>query len=303
MISHVCHISGGITSWETAERVAQKEGTEHLYCIFADTLAEDNDLYRFLIESTAHVYGLLTSAIRALAATALEIPEIEDNQLELRKELLLILSRKATEAIPRLIWLCDGRTPWEVFSDVRFLGNSRVDPCSRILKRELIHKFCDQTFSNQTSVHYFGLDWDEEHRIIPLRTAYALKGWATSFPLTERPYWAKNHYIEHAEEFDIACPRLYGDGFLHNNCGGLCVKMGHGPAAILLKSHPKRYAYGEQEEGKLRTILGNVSMLTDRRGDGKKKPLTLTQFRERAACGDYDKFDGGVCSCMAVEES
>ena len=35
----------------------------------------------------------------------------------------------------------DGRDVWQVFEDVRFLGNSRIDPCSRILKRDLIRKW------------------------------------------------------------------------------------------------------------------------------------------------------------------
>jgi 3'-phosphoadenosine 5'-phosphosulfate sulfotransferase (PAPS reductase)/FAD synthetase len=33
-----------------------------------------------------------------------------------------------------LITLSDGRTPFEVFKDEKFMGNSRVDPCSKILK-------------------------------------------------------------------------------------------------------------------------------------------------------------------------
>lgn len=26
----------------------------------------------------------------------------------------------------------DGRNPWQVFHDVRFLGNTRIDPCSKL---------------------------------------------------------------------------------------------------------------------------------------------------------------------------
>jgi len=35
----------------------------------------------------------------------------------------------------------DGRTPWEVFNDEKFIGNTRVDLCSRILKRERCRKW------------------------------------------------------------------------------------------------------------------------------------------------------------------
>jgi hypothetical protein len=39
--------SGGITSWATARYVADTFGTDGLVLLFADTLAEDDDLYRF----------------------------------------------------------------------------------------------------------------------------------------------------------------------------------------------------------------------------------------------------------------
>jgi hypothetical protein len=45
---HVVMLSGGITSWAAARRVADQHGTDHLTLLFADTLVEDPDLYRFL---------------------------------------------------------------------------------------------------------------------------------------------------------------------------------------------------------------------------------------------------------------
>jgi hypothetical protein len=44
---HVVQFSGGITSWAAARRVAEKHGTADLVLLFADTLIEDDDLYRF----------------------------------------------------------------------------------------------------------------------------------------------------------------------------------------------------------------------------------------------------------------
>jgi 3'-phosphoadenosine 5'-phosphosulfate sulfotransferase (PAPS reductase)/FAD synthetase len=32
--------------------------------------------------------------------------------------------------------LADGRTPWEVFKDVRYMGNSRIAQCSHLLKQK-----------------------------------------------------------------------------------------------------------------------------------------------------------------------
>lgn len=47
---HVIMLSGGITSWAAARRVADHHGTSNLALLFADTLIEDEDLYRFLAD-------------------------------------------------------------------------------------------------------------------------------------------------------------------------------------------------------------------------------------------------------------
>lgn len=45
--THVVMYSGGITSWAVAHHLAKQHGTDDLVLLFADTLAEDEDLYRF----------------------------------------------------------------------------------------------------------------------------------------------------------------------------------------------------------------------------------------------------------------
>ncbi len=64
----------------------------------------------------------------------------------------------------KLETIADGRDVWEVFKDVRFLGNSRIDPCSQILKRKLIKKWIEKNFDVNNIVMHVGLDWTEEHR-------------------------------------------------------------------------------------------------------------------------------------------
>jgi len=51
--------SGGVGSWAAAKRVAETHGTDDLVLLFADTLIEDKDLYRFLPEAAANVGGEL----------------------------------------------------------------------------------------------------------------------------------------------------------------------------------------------------------------------------------------------------
>ena len=43
----------------------------------------------------------------------------------------------------------DGRTPWEVFKDVRWLGNSRLAQCSHILKQDTADKWIKERFKEE----------------------------------------------------------------------------------------------------------------------------------------------------------
>lgn len=51
----VVMMSGGAASWATARRVVDAHGTDGLVLLFADTLAEDDDLHRFLAEAAADI--------------------------------------------------------------------------------------------------------------------------------------------------------------------------------------------------------------------------------------------------------
>ncbi len=57
MTDHLIFYSGGLASWATAMRVAEKHGTKNLKMLFTDTKMEDEDLYRFLDESAVVVGG------------------------------------------------------------------------------------------------------------------------------------------------------------------------------------------------------------------------------------------------------
>lgn len=54
-IQRVVMFSGGSGSWGAARRVADEHGTDGLALLFADTLIEDPDLYRFLDEAAADI--------------------------------------------------------------------------------------------------------------------------------------------------------------------------------------------------------------------------------------------------------
>jgi hypothetical protein len=53
--ARVVMFSGGITSWAAARRVRDRYGLDGLSLLFADTLAEDEDLHRFMAEAGADI--------------------------------------------------------------------------------------------------------------------------------------------------------------------------------------------------------------------------------------------------------
>jgi hypothetical protein len=192
--------------------------------------------------------------------------------------------------------IADGRTPWEVFHGERMIGNTRADPCSKILKRELLWRWIGQNCSPQDTVIYLGLDWTEEHRLAKVRQRQPQ--WTIRAPMIEEPLWDKAKMLAELQALGLDRPRLYDMGFPHNNCGGFCVRAGQAHFALLLRTLPERYAFHEEQEEKLRTYLGkDVAILRDRR-NGKTRPMTLREFRERLiANGQYDPNEWGGCGC------
>ena len=211
------------------------------------------------------------------------------------------LEEGAKDVGGELVRIADGRDPWQVFKDVRFLGNSRLDPCSRVLKRDLCDKWMRDHFKPDECRVYLGLDWTEIHRAE--RAAGRWMPYTAESPMCDKPYMTKMQMIASLATRGIKPPRLYAMGFSHANCGGFCIKAGHGHFATLLRELPARYRYHEGKEQELREHLGaDVSILKDRTG-GVAKPMTLKTLRERIeARGEVDMFDIGGCGCFNDEE-
>lgn len=195
-----------------------------------------------------------------------------------------------------------GRNIWDVFYEARFMGNSRVDICSRMLKREPLRKWLEDNCDPADTTIYLGFDWTEEHRLHRARPHW--EPWTVESPLCDPPYLQKAEILFELEAAGIQQPELYTKGYSHNNCGGACVKAGQAQWAKLLRDYPERYAYHEQQEYEFRDFIEkDVSILRDRRG-GETKPLTLEDFRLRLIeeSEDYDHADWGACSCMESSE-
>ena len=223
-------------------------------------------------------------------------------------DLYRFIDEAAADIGAPLVRVSDGRNIWELFGDVRFLGNSQVAPCTTRLKRAVADKWLAANCDPTSTVCYVGIDWTESHRFYGagsrpgLRKLKADTGWTFEAPMCEAPYVAKWQMLRELEARGIRPPQMYTDGFAHNNCAGMCVKAGIGHWSLLWRVRPATFLRAEAEEHKLRDALGDVAILTETRG-GIERKLTLRELRRRLECGEQmDMFAVGGCGCFIDSE-
>jgi len=304
--------SGGIGSWATAKRLIDSDGIDNVKLLFTDTMMEDKDLYRFLVETFAAFAGRHhdPDAQELLRVVREGLPLIEDDRLEERKEVLRYVRERSEELFPFVVWL-DGykeMTPWEVFHDQKYYG-SLYDPCSKQIKRLRCDRWIRDNCDPETTKVAVGIDWTELHRIERLAKIKEEDGWVYEAPMTEPPYLTKTDMILQLEAEGIDRPRLYEMGFSHNNCGGFCIKAGKSHFATLWREMPVRYRWHEEQEQKVIAYLEKryrdkgkepppIYSLYEQ-VNGERVPLTLKEYRERLEEGyQPDLFDIGGCGCM-----
>lgn len=197
--------------------------------------------------------------------------------------------------------LADGRTPWEVFRDVKFVGNSRLAHCSKILKRDMFEKYMlenHKLLPEPTATVVLGIDWTEIHRFEKAKKNW--DPWPVIAPLCEPPLLSKHQVQNFFSAYGVAKPALYEKGFAHNNCGGFCVRAGQAQFVLLLQTNRELYLWHEEEERKTYEILGGQPHPFLRKiVDGVPQYLTMRQFRDavESGCG-FDKYDFGGCGCF-----
>ncbi|MCK6255459.1 hypothetical protein LCY76_02315 [Fictibacillus sp. KIGAM418] len=174
----------------------------------------------------------------------------------------------------------DGRTPEEVFFDVRFLGNSRMAKCSEELKvrQTLIYLEELRDEHNLEPILYFGIGPHEQHRAVNLQNFYEhnpIEPIATRFPMIETFKEDLDAKIIIRDEWKIALPRMYGLGFSHANCAGRCVRGGLGHYALLYRVWPEQYLEQEAMEERFREKFNKDVSILKR----NSKPFTLREYR------------------------
>ena len=198
--------------------------------------------------------------------------------------------------------VCDGRTPFEVYKDVKFLGNSRVAHCTKLLKTRQAKMWLKEHYKEDECMLYVGIDWTEIHRCEAIK-----KNWdpyTVEFPMCDKPYLTKIDMQKELEKIGRKVPRLYKMGFSHNNCGGFCCKAGQGHWANVLETMPEKFKEYEEKEQEIIKYIGKDVSMMKKIKNGKAETYTLKQLRE-----DYEKdksqidlFDVCGCGCFSEEE-
>jgi len=182
----------------------------------------------------------------------------------------------------KLIWLKDGRTPWDIFFEKKFL-NHRQFACSLELKIKPCQRWIkDCEFDPDNTILYFGIGFDEIERIKAIS-----KNWQpfkVDTPLCWDDFgWADRSVVDaELKANNLKRPRLYDFGFAHANCGGFCPKAGMKHYRILLKTMPDIYHHHEQKEQEFRAFIGRNDIgILRKTVKGKTIAMTLKDWREQ----------------------
>jgi hypothetical protein len=74
----------------------------------------------------------------------------------------------------------------------------------------------------------------------------------------------------------VAPPRIHGEGFSHNNCGGFCVKMGLYQCYLLWKHRLARWLFAEEKEQEFREYIKRTDVSIFRRNN---EQVTMRELR------------------------
>jgi hypothetical protein len=192
--------------------------------------------------------------------------------------LYVFLEASANQLGVPLVRVADSRTPFQVYWDVQFLGNSRLAPCSRLLKQVPARKWLNANADPVTTILYVGIDAGEARRIPGIRAGWS--PWTVHFPLTAEPQLTKEAMLAEARALGLSPPDAYAEGFAHANCAGMCVRAGQRHWRRLLEIHPQRFREAEIQEQRFRDRYGDVAILKETRG-GTTYPLPLAELRRR----------------------
>jgi hypothetical protein len=318
MMRGILTASGGEGTWRANKLWRLHNPQAPFLLVFTDTLYEDADTYRFLLDSVADLTGRKVDWIPQADdfpdyRVGPEVPIAEYRGNPEWRAFLADLRDKALMAFPEMVWLVEGRDPWEVYRDERYVGNSRIDPCSKITKRKPLERWRNRNCDPVNDVIVWGIGEHEAHRYDReeldkktgaltrrgIKPRLAADGWQCAAPLIELP----PHPLKdlNVAIYGLQSQRLYAMGYAHGNCGGKCSKAGMAHWQLRYRVQPDRYAYDAMMERKCREHIGKGTFLTET-VNKVKRPLSLDEFALRLARAPGITFNPKAgesgCGCM-----
>ena len=269
-VQHIVLFSGGVDSWATGKRVADKYGVDNVVLLCSDTGLEAPDWLEFVNRAAADIGSRLVM-IRNTRS-----PGIWERAYQKR-------------IMPSVM------SGWCV-------QEFKIKPYERWVKQH----FPDEKYQ---TIHYYGFDWTEKHRLVkiqkrnPGKIIEAPLMWEPILGRQETMGMLQASGLKLPMAYDLG---LSHNNCLSNGC----FKQGAAAWEQLLRLMPEVYAETERREIEFLNFMAWAGFPRPHRivkltgPDGKKISVTLREFRESieaqgtfAALGE-DAEDFGACGCF-----
>lgn len=291
---HVILYSGGKGSFLAA--LLLREKGYKFSCYFNDTYYEHASLYRFLADTLAVLFEVdLSDYYTAVPSLALEnLPD--------RGHYLSDQGKAISEKLQgRLIYDAYGTDLLNLADQSNYMPNTRVDLCSRLLKRDLTQRYFTNHFDPATTYAAIGLGLWEDHRLQKAKPHW--QPFQLISPLADALVYDEVAIYEQVQaHYGLTLPHLYSIGMAHNNCAGFCVKAGLAHYRDLLERDRDLYLLHEANMEQLFERNASLKPFLRKTIDGKTHYITLRQYRlwlESGSKSPQDLLDEdyGVCNC------
>lgn len=271
-MKHLVSVGGGFTSTiELPLLVVEKYGRDNVDLVISCLAGESPDLWR-LVEACEDM-------------TRLKV-----------KRITYAPYCKYLEDAPSAMWW----DIWDVFFATGMMGSTRLDPCSRVLKRETLRAYIEDHYDPAQTTMHVGITAHEIDRMMAIKANWSKSGYTVEAPLCDVELVGTTK--ERCQRMLGWVPFLYTIDASHNNCGGFCVKAGYAQMARLLWYLPDTYAYHEMQERRFREQFERDATIMRKRktrgGVMETTPYSLEEFRcdmERkwaSMLPGFDPFDG-----------
>jgi hypothetical protein len=259
-MKYVVNVSGGLTSFWALKCTLDRYGKENTHPVFADTLQEEPDLYRFLRDQERY-FGIT-------------------------------LHRAVEGRDPWQVMKDEG------YITMHYPGGT-VAPCSRILKREIIDSEISVLYEPGTYTRVFGYEWSEIDRmdrltasVVPDPVWFPL----SEPPYVDKCYISKflgSIGIEVPQAYADGFEHDNCGGMC------VKAGQGHWAHLYFTRPERYLYAEAKEEEIR-QYLGKDITILVDRRGGGTRPmTLREFRLRLEAGDTNYERDEWGGCGCFA----